>query len=481
MKEKMLKRDRKPAVAGMFYEDDASLLHGHLKELFSRAKPRDTNDEVAAIIVPHAGYVYSGKIAASGFNQIPEDAKIERIFLIGSSHRVAFDGAAVYMQGDFMTPFGPVEVDADVAGELVEQESGIFSDPEVHAREHSLEVQVPFLQFHLKHPFKLVPLLVGPHDASVTPRIAKTLEKWFTSGNLFVISTDFSHYPSYEMALQVDANTAEAVLKNDPDELLSVLERNRKLNVEGLSTSMCGWSSVLTLLNITRHVGGIRWEEVDFGNSGDVSVGDKERVVGYRAMAVYRLPKTKKEIAGFSLNNEEKQWLLDRAHQTLKMALTGQTMQDPGKLSSENLTIGTGAFVSLYKCGELRGCIGSFGDDVPLWRVIDRMTAAAALNDSRFESVTEDELNEVDIEISVLTPRVKVACVDEIVPGKHGILIEKNGRSGTFLPQVAIKTGWNLEELLGHCARDKAGLGWDGWKDANIFAFEALVFGDKTV
>lgn len=477
----MQKRDRKPAVAGMFYEDEPGLLHGHLKELFSRAKPRATNDEIAAIIVPHAGYVYSGKIAASGFNQIPEDAKIERVFLIGSSHRVAFDGAAVYMEGDFLTPLGAVEVDTEVAGELIDRNLGIFSDPEIHAGEHSLEVQVPFLQFHLKHPFKLVPLLVGPHDASVTPRIAKSLEKWFTSGNLFVISTDFSHYPSYEKARQVDAFTAEAVLKNNPDELLSVLERNRKLNVEGLSTSMCGWSSVLTLLNITRQVGGIRWVEVDSGNSGDVSVGDKERVVGYRAMAVYRLAKTKKEVAGFSLDKREKLWLIDRAHQALKLAVKGRAIKKPENLNSENLSMTTGAFVSLYNKGELRGCIGSFGEDEPLWKVVDRMTAAASLHDSRFDPVSEDELNEIEIEISVLTPRRKVAHVHEIVPGKHGIFVEKNGRSGTFLPQVANKTGWNLEELLGHCARDKAGLGWDGWKNANIFVYEALVFGDKSV
>lgn len=181
------------------------------------------------------------------------------------------------------------------------------------------------------------------------------------------------------------------------------------------------------------------------------------------------------------MDKREKLWLIDRAHQALKLAVKGRAIKKPENLNSENLSMTTGAFVSLYNKGELRGCIGSFGEDEPLWKVVDRMTAAASLHDSRFDPVSEDELNEIEIEISVLTPRRKVAHVDEIVPGKHGIFVEKNGRSGTFLPQVANKTGWNLEELLGHCARDKAGLGWDGWKNANIFVYEALVFGDKSV
>ncbi|PRZ02288.1 hypothetical protein BY457_101310 [Marinilabilia salmonicolor] len=477
----MHKKDREPAVAGMFYEADAAALRGHLRDLFALAKPPVGTEEVAAVVVPHAGYVYSGKIAASGFNQIPRDAKIERVFLIGSSHRAAFNGAAIYTQGDFLTPLGRVEVDSRVAGELVESNSGIFADENIHSGEHSLEVQLPFLQVHLQNSFKLVPLLIGPHDAIGASKVSTSLAKWFRRGNLFVISTDFSHYPPYEIAQKVDADTAAAVLKNDPEELLSVLEKNRKLDLDELSTSMCGWSSVLTLLNITRQATDIRWEEIDFGNSGDAQIGDKERVVGYRSMAVFRSSETKKEVSGFSLDKREKIWLLDRAHQVLKLAVKGRVIKKPENLNSENLNMTTGAFVSLYNNGKLRGCIGGFGEDEPLWKVIDRMTAAASLHDSRFDPVSENELSEIEIEISVLTPRRKVAQVDEIVPGKHGIFVEKNGRSGTFLPQVATKTGWSLDELLGHCARDKAGLGWDGWKDADVFVYEALVFGDRTV
>ena len=139
----------------------------------------------------------------------------------------------------------------------------------------------------------------------------------------------------------------------------------------------------------------------------------------------------------------------------------------------------SGVFVTLRKKGELRGCIGRFVSDSPLYELLIEMSVASATQDSRFLPVSGKELNSVDIEISVLTPLHKITSISEIVPGKHGIYIKKGKSSGTFLPKVAIETGWNLEELLGHCARDKAGLGWDGWKDAELYTYEAIVFEEK--
>ncbi len=474
----MQQKDRQPAVAGMFYEGDSSSLEAHLKSLFSTAKGRISEDEVAALIVPHAGYVYSGGVAASGFNQIPPETDIERVFLIGSSHRVAFEGASVYASGDYITPLGKVEVDHEVVDELMASSREIHFDPDVHAEEHSLEVEVPFLQYHLKRPFKLVPIVMGPHDATASAKVGKVLSKWFKPGNLFVISTDFSHYPAYEDAERVDKKTADAILKNDPGALMKVLEGNQKEHVNGLATSLCGWTSVLTLLNITEEDPDVRYEKVEYKNSGDARFGDKSRVVGYNAIAVFRKGKTKKDSDGFSLDETDKKWLLKRSRQTLKTIVRGETPEPPEEDLSPQLEVKTGAFVSLYQEGKLRGCIGNFGGDVPLWKMVDQMTTSTALNDSRFLPVTFEEVDDIRIEISVLTPLKKINDVLQIVPGKHGIYLEKEGRTGTFLPQVAEKTGWSLEELLGHCARDKAGLGWDGWKDANIYIYEALVFGE---
>lgn len=472
-------KDRVPAVAGMFYEGDSASLEEHLSSLFERAKSPVCDGEVSALIVPHAGYVYSGGVAASGFNQIPEDTGYENVFLIGSSHRIAFNGASVYTKGDYLTPLGRVEVNRELAEKLVESSSVISDNTAPHIEEHSLEVQLPFLQYHLKKPFKLIPVVMGPQDASGAGKTAEVLKPYFKPGNLFVISTDFSHYPGYEDAKEVDKKTAEAILKNDPRLLLKTLEENRKLGIEGLATSLCGWTSVLTLLYITQDNNNLDFRHIGYKNSGDSRYGDASRVVGYNAIAVFRKKETKNDDDGFSLNEEEKNWLLKRARQTLNLVVRGKSPREPEGEISGALKVGAGAFVSLYKDGKLRGCIGNFGSSVPLWKVVDRMTASAALNDPRFLPVTPDEVDEITIEISVLTPLRRIDDISEIIPGKHGIVVEKDGRSGTFLPQVALKTGWGREELLGHCARDKAGLGWDGWKDANIYVYEALVFGEK--
>ena len=138
-----------------------------------------------------------------------------------------------------------------------------------------------------------------------------------------------------------------------------------------------------------------------------------------------------------------------------------------------------GAFVSLKKDGQLRGCIGRFTADIPLCQVVQQMAIASATQDYRFSPVVPDELSNIDIEISVLSPMQKITSIDEIQLGVHGIYMTKGGKSGTFLPQVATETGWTLEEFLGHCARDKAGIGWEGWKTADLFIYSALVFGEK--
>lgn len=297
--ENMEVKDRKPAVAGMFYEEDSAALEKHLQRLFDEAKAPVRDAEVAAVIAPHAGYVFSGGVAASAFNQISPDAKYDRVFLIGSSHRKAFEGASVYTQGDYITPLGKVEVDQEVARHLVESSSVVSDDPSPHKEEHSLEVQLPFLQHHLKHPFKLVPIVVGPHDASSPSDLAHLLDPWFKPGNLFVISTDFSHYPPYEKAREVDSLTAKAILSNDPSELNRRLERNKFQNIEGLATSLCGWTSVLTLMHLTKDKDDLEYVDVEYKNAGDSRMGDKDKVVGYHAISVFRENEKKKKMTIF--------------------------------------------------------------------------------------------------------------------------------------------------------------------------------------
>jgi AmmeMemoRadiSam system protein A len=182
---------------------------------------------------------------------------------------------------------------------------------------------------------------------------------------------------------------------------------------------------------------------------------------------------------GFQLTEEDKTRLLNVARLTLEEYINKKEVPqlDPSQFSEALLTH-TGAFVTLNKNQKLRGCIGQFVTDEPLYKVVQNMTLAAAINDRRFQVVRPEELDMIEVEVSVLTPLKKVDSVDEIVLGRDGIYIVKGNASGTYLPKVATDTGWSLEEFLGHCARDKAGIGWAGWKEAEIFTFRAIVFSE---
>jgi len=216
---------------------------------------------------------------------------------------------------------------------------------------------------------------------------------------------------------------------------------------------------------------------VTYGNSGDSSIGDMERVVGYWTIAGYEVTPEKQP---FTLDEKDKELLLDISHSTLKSYIEkGELYEIPGKNLTAAMRRPAGAFVSLYMGGRLRGCIGNFSPEKPLYAVVQEMTIAAATHDNRFAPVESTELPYISIEISVLTPLLKITSIDEFQLGRDGIYMKKDGRSGTYLPQVAEETGWSKEDFLGHCAREKAGIGWDGWKDADLYTFEAIVFGDE--
>jgi AmmeMemoRadiSam system protein B/AmmeMemoRadiSam system protein A len=467
-------------VAGQFYAKDSTTLTHDLKKLFYKAVPRKYKD-ILALIVPHAGYVFSGEVAASGFNQLEPEKEYENIFIIGSSHRSYFDAASVYCEGNFITPLGIVEVDTALANKLI-TEYGVFKNyKDAHWFEHSLEVELPFLQYHLKKPFKIVPIILGTNDVSTCKKIASALEPYFNNKNLFVISTDFSHYPNYNDALKIDNLTAAAIEKNNAQTLQDVLKSNEKLKIPNLSTSLCGWSSVLSLLYITEKKPGISITTIQYQNSGNnPDYGDSSRVVGYTAMAVAgNIEKNKDD---FSLTETDKKQLLLVARNTLNEYIQkGKTPEINTENFSPVIKQNCGAFVTLHKNGKLRGCIGQFTAQKPLYLIIQDMAKAASTEDYRFEKVTSDELQSIDIEISVLSPLKLIKSIDEIELGKHGIYIMKGNRGGTFLPQVATETGWSKEEFLGHCAQDKAGIGWNGWKDAEIFIYTAIVFGEKDI
>jgi AmmeMemoRadiSam system protein A len=243
---------------------------------------------------------------------------------------------------------------------------------------------------------------------------------------------------------------------------------------------MCGWPSVLSLLSITEDRDNILPRKILYENSGD-RMSDKSRVVGYWSIAFYRKQTGSKNMS-FELNSKEKELLLDIARNTLESFIRDGKIPEVDESSlSETLVTPAGAFVTLHKSGELRGCIGRFKPEKPLYKVIQDMAIASSTQDVRFPEVTEEELDEIDIEVSVLTPMEKVTSIDEIELGVHGVYIKKGNRSGTFLPQVAEMTNWSKEEFLGHCARDKAGLRWDEWKeeDTELYTYRAIIIKER--
>lgn len=459
---------RKPAVAGSFYAGDAKELRQDVRDCFSRCK-NPLMENVQAVIVPHAGYVFSGVTAASAFAAINPDAKYEHIFLLGPSHHVYLGKASVNIGASaYATPLGNVPVDTALCKDLMEKGDAITYAPEAHESEHCLEVELPFLQYHMKKMLSIVPIIIATQELTTLKKIADTLKPYLNEKNLFVISSDFSHYPTYKDAKIVDELTKDSIMTGKVEAFVNTTLYNLELGIDHLATSACGMAPIATLLMMTENDAKIKPHHVMYCNSGDSPYGGKDKVVGYHSFVFT------KETCGFDLTSEDRKMLKSIAYHTIKATLEGKKYE-PGKLSDVLLTK-CGAFVSLHKKGRLRGCIGHFGEDMPLYQVVEHMAKAAAFEDPRFYGVTTEELDDIDIEISVLTPMKRIQSIDEFELGKQGIFIHKGYHTGTFLPQVADEVSWTKEEFLGHCSQDKAGIGWDGWKTAELYTYEAIVF-----
>ena len=485
----------RPATqANRFYTGDARELSEEVDSLLALHRNDKKYDNVAALIVPHAGYYFSGNVAASAYMAIDPKKQYKRIFLLGPSHHEWLDGASVNTEADYYaTPLGNVKVDHETAMKLTTtnrtnltnkkttdyaDSTDFFYRAEAHDKEHCLEVQLPFLQrFFTLHSSLLtqevppiVPIVISTNDYDKLKRIVEVLKPYFTDENLFVISSDFSHYPSYEDAYEVDARTGKAVESGDVEKFIATINANARSGKRNLHTSACGEFAIITLMLMLNNQYEVK--HLMYQNSGDIDNHDHNRVVGYHSFAILR-----KDSTSFTLSDADKKALKEIAFNSICDSLDGKPIAQPALTSDLSpLTSKCGAFVSLHKHGHLRGCIGHFGEDYPLHEIVAEMARAAAFEDPRFMPVTRDELNDLDIEISVLTPMRRIQSLDEFELHRHGIYIKKGYRSGTFLPQVADEVNWTKEEFVGHCSQDKAGLGWDGWRDAELYVYEAIVF-----
>jgi len=463
---------RKPAVSGAFYPADKSELTKEVDEFLANVKKIDIDGRILAIIAPHAGFMYSGQVAAYSFKQL-EGTDFKKIIIISPSHYVGFDGISVYNKGAFETPLGLIRVDQELADKIIQKNKRFIFYPEGHLKEHAIEVELPFLQRVYKDKdFRIVPITMGTPSSDDARILSDTLYDCIDKDTLLVVSVDLSHYYSYDKAVKLDKSGLEAIEKLDVNDLV------QKINSG--STEIDAPVAVLgAILFANRY--GAKAILLKYANSGDVT-GDKSRVVGYSSIVIYTPASLEKKgemiMKDEYLNKEEKKKLMEIARLSVAEAVTGKRQFLPN-VTEDRLKENCGAFVTLKENGQLRGCIGYIQAVKPLYETVKDVAKSAAVNDYRFSPVAESELEKLEYEISVLTPLKKIKDINEIEVGKHGLVMKRGFDSGLLLPQVATEYNWDRETFLKETCR-KAGLPSDAWKDKSteIYTFSAEVFGD---
>ncbi len=525
---------KKPNVSGQFYPANPTQLGQLIDQLLFRASPSESNNPIEMMISPHAGYIYSGGVAAFGYKAI-ETIPYKTIVILAPSHFYEFDGVSIWKKGGFETPLGVVPVDQDFAEQLIARNDQFYFKREVYETEHSLEVQIPFLQKIFKD-FKIVPIIMGQTTYELCEKLAEDLNSLIGDRTdvLMVISTDLSHYHQDSVAKEMDHRTIEAVRNRQVQEVW----RNCRLR----TMEMCGFIPVTTGLIYALRRGLDQVKVLNYANSGDVT-GDKERVVGYTSVIFSRsgslnFPAHQKatdksvdagQIKSLGLwcgvpppqavgqapqgnshryewkrahlvdgqglsrraphsgqgeafaaeeqgdDNEKKVLPLTREQKRRMMEIVKQTIDAfvrQGKTldfqeSDLRFSVTEGAFVTINKNGQLRGCKGHIVTQQPLYSTLRDVAISAAAHDPRFPPLAGEELMTIDIKVSILSKPWRIKSIDEIQLGKHGVIISRGTHSGVFLPEVATETGWSKEEFLTNLCVHKAYLPPTAWKDAS--------------
>lgn len=281
--------NRFASVAGQYYPATQAELNTELSRLYALATPPQGSDPLA-LIVPFSGYMFSGKTAASAYNQLDPEKQYKRIFVLTSARMNNFIGASVFCDGDYVVPNGIAEVDILYGRTIVEEHPNLFTDARTpHYHEHSIEVQLPFILHKVRKPFKIVPIVIGTHTPEVCRQLAQVLKPELHSGNLFIISTDFSGVLQESAAKVLDEETGAAIATNSPERLIKVLNKHEKLQIPGYVASLYSWSSVLTLLYMSQGEEQAIYTTVDSCTSGDIPYyGNREKVTGYKAITLTR-------------------------------------------------------------------------------------------------------------------------------------------------------------------------------------------------
>ncbi|MBO8131117.1 MAG: AmmeMemoRadiSam system protein B [Candidatus Marinimicrobia bacterium] len=478
---------RKPVAAGAFYPSNKYELKAMINNFLEKAGEPILKSKPNILICPHAGYIYSGQVAAYSFKEIrPFD--YGTIILIGPSHIDYFEFASVYNGDYYETPLGKIPINKDLSKEITNNEKYIklsnrgHLGPAFNRGEHCLEVELPFIQV-IKSDIKIVPIIIGTMNYKVIQALGNKLGETLKNDNiLIVVSSDLSHYHSYEECNKIDGRLIRQLKNMDPEKFYYGLISK--------DYEACGGAAITAALIAAKKAGINSIKILKHANSGDVPATSKDRVVGYLAAAIFKSKgggkmsreKNKKEtLLQGELNKQDQIYLIELAEETINRVVNGKPKPNPDDVP-DKLKEERGAFVTINKHGELRGCIGYVLPVYPLYKTVIEAATGAALHDPRFKPVSPDELDDIEVEISVLTVPEKIDDPEKIEVGKHGLIIKRGFYQGLLLPQVAVEYGWDRETFLEHTCL-KAGLPRNAWKDPDteISIFSAQVFSRETL
>jgi AmmeMemoRadiSam system protein B/AmmeMemoRadiSam system protein A len=464
---------RKAVVAGSWYPGDPESLGNEISKYLENAKLADIDGEIIALISPHAGYAYSGFTAAHAYKQVKGN-RYDAVIVLAPSHREAFSGASVFNKDGYETPLGVVPIEKTIANTIIKQHPEIRFTWEGHREEHSLEIQLPFLQVVIPD-LKIVPIVLYDYSWENCKRLADAIITAVKGKKVLIVaSSDLYHGYSYEECKKTDNLTLSSIVELNPQKLCQ--------DFQDRDLMACGAGGIVVAELVAMNLGANKAKIIHQTNSNDVTRSKGGYVVGYSAVAIYKESKGKKEHkigVDSGLNEQDKKVLLKTARKSIENALSNKknpTVESDSPILKEK----RGAFVTLTKNGILRGCIGYIHALKPLDETIIEMAQAAAFRDPRFPPITKEEFDDLEIEISVLTPVKEIDDINEIEVGKHGIIIERGGYSGLLLPQVATDYGWDRETFLEHTC-NKAGLPTDAWQKegTKIKIFSADIFHEE--
>jgi AmmeMemoRadiSam system protein B/AmmeMemoRadiSam system protein A len=466
---------RQAGVAGSFYPADPKALTAMMDEMLAQAIPPSIKDPILAVVAPHAGYQYSGPVAAYTYAEL-KGRKFSRVVVIAPSHYESFDFTSVYEGDAYATPLGKVPVDKAFARQLAKMSSTMQLSSRGHdatsaGAEHAIEVQLPWLQRVLGD-FQLVPIVMGDQSYESSRALGVALAKLIHGGDTLVLaSSDLSHYHPYDEAVKIDHKTLNALEAWD----YYSMSRNFQARV----WEACGGAPIVAAMIYAERMGANQALVLKYANSGDV-IGDHSRVVGYSADVFVKTSGGKAAETSYTLSNPDKKELLALARKSVEHAVTEKKAYEPTASASEALNQERGAFVTLTKGGQLRGCIGYTSAMKPLYMTVRDTATLAALRDPRFQPVAASELPQLEYEISVLSPLRRVIDTQQIKVGQHGLLMKNGDSEGLLLPQVPVEQGWDRQTFLEETCR-KAGMGSNCWKDedTDIFQFTAVVFNEQ--